>query len=323
MALKEASLDNRPSTLVKQQYIVGLSSEMRPVERLISEIAPTDIPVLLQGESGTGKEIVALRIHSLSRYRDLPFTKLSCAVLTPESLERRLNNSENGHAENNGNSASTLFLDEIGELDANCQRCLLHLIPDGSGVLAVQTLAGRIISSTTRDMESEVRDGRFRSELFYRLTGACLQLPPLRRRREDIPLLAKYFLSKYARIFQRKEMTLSDQVMQMLIEHPWPGNIRQLENVIKRVVALENEELGVAETRASLTVSRPGREIMESPSLKVASRTASRQAERRLILQTLEKTHWNRKRAAEALQISYKSLLFKLKQIQVPESDEV
>jgi two-component system response regulator AtoC len=323
VALKEPNLTISPSTLGEQQYISGVSLEMQPVERLISEIAPTDIPVLLQGESGTGKEIVALHIHGLSRYRDLPFVKLNCAALTPDSLEKRLGNSENGHREKNGNSTGTLFLDEIGELDAICQRRLLHLLPDGNGLPASQSLAGRIISCTTRDMESEVQNGNFRSELYYRLTGACLQLPPLRRRREDILLLVQYFLSKYARIFQRTEMTLSDQGMRLFVEHPWPGNIRQLENVIKRVVALDNEELGVADLRVSPVGLRLPHAKMPSPSLKAASRTASRQAERQLILQTLEKTHWNRKRAAEALQISYKSLLFKLKQIQVRESEEV
>jgi len=322
VALKQPYLVDTASTFGEQEYISGLSPEMQPVERLISEIAPTDIPILLLGESGTGKEIVALRIHSLSRYRDLPFTKLSCAALTPESLELELNRLEIGRAEKNKTGGGSLFLDEIAELDAHCQRCLLHLIPDESRFPPGPTFAGRIISSTTRDMEAQLRDGKFRSELFYRLTGACLQLPPLRSRREDIPLLVQHFLRKYARVFKRPEMKLSDQVLQLLLEHPWPGNIRQLENVIKRIVALENEELGVAETRASLTVSRSLRTNAPSLSLKAAARTASQQAERQLILQALEKTHWNRKRAAEALQISYKSLLFKLKQIQVRESEE-
>lgn len=152
-----------------------------------------------------------------------------------------------------------------------------------------------------------------------------MHLPPLRRRRDDIPLLVRHFLSKYARVFQRAEMTLSEGVMQLLMEHPWPGNIRQLENVVKRIVALENEELGIVDLKVSPMLSGLLHAAMAVPSrsLKAASRAASRQAERELILQTLERTHWNRKRAAEALQISYKSLLFKLKQIQGLESEEV
>ena len=303
-------------------YVSGTSLEMRPVQRLISEIAPTDIPVLVCGESGTGKEVVAIHIHSLSRHRDLPFVKISCSVLTADFLDVRVDQ-ESGNSEQNASKAGTLFLDEIGELDANCQRRLLHSIPDGNAHSEPQLLAGRIVSCTTRDMESEVLTGSFRSELFYRLNGVCLQLPPLRDRREDIPLLVKYFLGKYARIFQRTEMTLSDRVMQLLMECPWPGNIRQLENVIKRVVALENEELGIVDLKVSPLVARAAEPASTSRSLKAASRAASRQAERALILQTLERTHWNRKRAAEALQISYKSLLFKLKQIQVPESGEI
>ncbi len=304
-------------------YAAAVSPEMEPVQRLISEIAPTDIPVLLLGESGTGKEIAALQIHSRSRYKNLPFVKLSCAALTPEILDQRLKNSENGGAEKNGNVTGTLFLDEIAELDANCQRRLLHSIPDGDEVTAHRWFGGRIVSCTTRDMESELQSGKFRSELFYRLNGVCLYLPPLRRRREDIPLLVRHFLGKYARVFQRAEMTLSDQTLQLLVECPWPGNIRQLENVIKRIVAVENEELGIADLKVSPVVSCALQTATTSRSLKAASRAASRQAEREMILQTLERTHWNRKRAAEALQISYKSLLFKLKQIQVRESEQV
>jgi two-component system response regulator AtoC len=152
-----------------------------------------------------------------------------------------------------------------------------------------------------------------------------VQLPPLRRRQEDIPLLVRHFLKKYAEVFHRAEMTLSDHVMQLLVAHPWPGNIRQLENAIKRIVALENEELGIVDLKVSTMLSSSPHAAVAAPlrSLKAASRAASRQAERELILQTLERTHWNRKRAAEALQISYKSLLFKLKQIQVPESEKV
>jgi two-component system, NtrC family, response regulator AtoC len=314
---------NSSPTILGQQYISGISPEMQHVQRLISEIAPTDIPVYLQGETGTGKEIVALHIHSLSHHRDMAFTKLSCAALTPEFLESRLGNPENGHAASNSFGRGTVFFDEVGELDANCQRYLLHLIPDGGAVPVGQLLTSRIISCTTRDMESEVRLGRFRSELYYRITGVSVQLPPLRHRREDIPLLVQYFLFKYARIFQRAVMKLSDRTMQLLIGHPWPGNIRQLENVIKRVVALQNEDMGVAEIIAPLAAPRSPYADVSPSSLKAASRSASRQAERQLILQTLEKTHWNRKRAAEALQISYKSLLAKLKQVQVPESEEV
>jgi len=307
-------------------YISGISAEMQPVQRLISEIAPTDIPVLLLGESGTGKEFAAMQIHSLSRYRGLQFQKVSCSSTTAESLASHFVPWVDGNDSGDRSRLGTLFLDEIGELDPDCQKRLLHSIPDGGGFAAGQSIGGRIVSCSTRDLETDVHHGKFRSELFYRLSGVCVQLPPLRRRQEDIPLLARHFLKKYAQVFHREEMTLSDRIMQVLVEHPWPGNIRQLENVVKRIVALENEELGIVDLKVApmLASSPPHASITAPPrSLKAASRAASRQAERELILQTLEKTHWNRKRAAEALQISYKSLLFKLKQIQVPESEKV
>jgi two-component system, NtrC family, response regulator AtoC len=307
-------------------YISGVSPEMQPVQRLISEIAPTDIPVLLLGESGTGKEFAAMQIHSLSPYRDLHFQKVAGSSASAESLESHFIPWGNGSG-GGGNRTGTLFLDEIGELDQDCQRRLLHSIPDSGDLLTGQSVGARIVSCSTRDLETEVHCGKFRSELFYRLSGVCVRLPPLRQRRDDIPLLARHFLNKYTRVFQRPEMTLSDRVMQLLVEHPWPGNIRQLENVVKRIVALENEELGIVDLKISPIVAVPLRApvAVSSPSrsLKAASRAASRQAERELILQTLEKTHWNRKRAAEVLQISYKALLFKLKQIQVSESEAV
>ena len=306
-------------------YISGISAEMQPVQRLISEIAPTDIPVLLLGESGTGKEFAAMQIHSLSRYRGLQFQKVSCSSTTAESLASHFVPWVDGNDSGDRSRLGTLFLDEIGELDPDCQKRLLHSIPDGGGFAAGQSIGGRILSCSTRDLETDVHHGKFRSELFYRLSGVCVQLPPLRRRQEDIPLLVRHFLNKYAEVFHRAEMTLSDRVMQLLGEHPWPGNIRQLENVIKRIVALENEELGIVDLKVSPRFSGLSHAAVAPPlrSLKAASRAASRQAERELILQTLERTHWNRKRAAEALQISYKSLLFKLKQIQVSKAEEV
>jgi DNA-binding NtrC family response regulator len=298
---------------------------MQPVQRLISEIAPTDIPVLLLGESGTGKEVAAMQIHNLSLYQGLCFLKIPCSTVMPESWESQFNSRIDGNGDKNASPMGTLFLDEIGELDPDSQRRMLHSIPDGSGVAVGQTMGGRIVSCSTRDLETDVHQGKFRSELFYRLSGVCVHLPPLRRRRDDIPLLVRHFLNKYVKVFHRAEMTLSERVMQLLVEYPWPGNIRQLENVIKRIVALENEELGIVDLKVSPVFSSLPHAAIAAPSrsLKAASRAASRQAERELILQTLERTHWNRKRAAEALQISYKSLLFKLKQIQVPESEEV
>jgi two-component system response regulator AtoC len=306
-------------------YVAGISLEMQPIQRLISEIAPTDIPVLLLGESGTGKEMAAVHIHNLSLQQGLSFSKVACATVSSDGLEECFHFSGVEDGSGSNERAGTIFFDEIGELAPDSQRRLLSSIPDGSNIHIGKSIGPRIISCSTRDLENDVHQGRFRSELFYRVSGVCVHLPPLRQRREDIPVLVRHFLGKYARVFHRAEMTLSDRVMRLLAEHPWPGNIRQLENVVKRIVALENEELGIVDLKVSPMFSNLPHAALGVPSrsLKAASRAASRQAERELILQTLERTHWNRKRAAEALQISYKSLLFKLKQIQVPESEEV
>jgi two-component system response regulator AtoC len=304
-------------------HILGVSPEIVSVQKLLAEIGPTDIPVLLEGESGVGKEIAALQIHEMSRHGDAPFVKLSCAAFTPEKFQTKLSSLEIVAGEAGGRPTGTLFFDEICELDTNCQRHLLHSFPDQNGLTLHQTLAGRIISCTTKDLETEVHEGRFRSELYYRLNGVCLRLPPLRRRKEDIPLLAEHFLVRYAARFQRAPRILSDSTMRLLTEHSWPGNIRELENTIKKIVALDNEELGVSDLRIRPVEYRAPEFTQRVRSLKATSRAASQQAERELILQTLERTHWNRKRAAEALQISYKALLYKLKQIQVPGSGEV
>jgi two-component system response regulator AtoC len=318
--LNERTEKGNLASLGEQFFLSSLSAEMQPVQRLLSEIAPTEIPVLIVGESGTGKEIMALQIHERSGQKGLPFTKFSCATYAAASIQSQLREVENGQGTENRKSAGTLFFDEISELDADCQRHLLHLFPEGNGQRRNQSLVGRIVSCTVHDLESEVHGGRFRGELFYRLNGICLRLPPLRRRKEDIPLLAEFFLAKYSLLFHRRGMNLSERTLSLLVEYPWPGNIRELENVIKKIVALENEELAVSDLIARPTVPASSGAGMITRSLKAASRAASQQAERELILQTLTRTHWNRKKAAEALQISYKSLLYKLKQIQVPES---
>ena len=311
------------SSLGEQFFLSILSSEMQPVNKLLSEIAPTEIPVLIEGESGTGKEIAALQIHELSHHRGSHFTKLNCTGFGADSFEAQLREFENGRSAKNGKSAGTLFFDEINELDANCQRHLLNVFPDGNGVRRERALAGRIVSCTTRDMESEVHGGRFRSELFYRLNGVCLRLPPLRKRKEDIAPLSQFFLNKYSRLFQRREVSLSAHALGQLVEYGWPGNIRELENVIKKIVALENEDLALSGLGERSVPPAPSGPRLITHSLKAAARAASQQAERELILQTLSRTHWNRKKAAEALQISYKSFLYKLKQIRVPDSEEV
>lgn len=309
-------------TLESHFFVNALSPAIRALERIIEEIAPTDIPVLLVGESGTGKEVVALRVHQLSGRRREPFLKLVCTTLAPDLLEEPLHgNGEVGRAQELL-SAGTLFLDEISELDAACQPKLLHVLPDGDALPHPGRVRARVISASRRDLEEAVRSGHFREELYYRINGVCLHLPPLRHRREDIPGLTDFFLTKYAAHFGRPQPSLSPETLCQLVDYSWPGNIRQLENVVKKIVALGDEEWAMADFRSPAPERPAGGGVRESLSLKQAARAASREAERELILKTLERTRWNRKRAARALQISYKALLYKLKQIGLEESAE-
>jgi two-component system response regulator AtoC len=185
----------------------------------------------------------------------------------------------------------------------------------------------RVISSTTRNLEEEMKGGRFREELYYRINGVHLRLPPLRDRKDDIPALLEFFFKKYSSLFERSEPHISESTMDLLLRHSWPGNIRELENVARKIVALGDEKLAIHDLAAEngSRVPDPLPEAAVAPqaaythvpgrSLKEAARAASRLAERAMILNQLERTHWNRKRAARELQISYKALLYKLKQL--------
>src|SRR5580693_1665510 len=313
-------------------FVHSKSSAMRAVERTIADIASTEIPVLLVGESGTGKEVVALEIHRLSRRRDEPFVKCGCSGLTGDLLSARLQRAENISVEETASSGS-LFLDGINYLEPAAQTRLLELLPDGSGTPPQGCYSMRVISSTTRNLEDEMKAGRFREELYYRINGVHLQLPRLRDRREDIPALLEFFFTKYTSLCERPEPQVSDSTMSLLLRHSWPGNIRELENVARKIVALGDEHLAThditAENRSKASEPLPGASnIAEngyshvpSGSLKEAARAASRVAERAMILNQLERTHWNRKRAARELQISYKALLYKLKQLGLDGSD--
>jgi two-component system response regulator AtoC len=301
-------------------FVGGMCPAMQTLESVISEIAPTNIPVLLTGESGTGKEMFAHRIHRLSSHGEEPMMKIACASVNSATFSADLGLNTNGHSSSEANAAGTVFFDEISELDGTCQRNLVYALPDGDSRPRRGLLGARVISTTNRNLDDEMRAGRFRSELYYRINGVCLRLPALRDRKDDIPLLVEFFLTKYSAEFGRPRPSLSPRTLRMLLDHAWPGNIRELENVVKKIVALGDEQLAVPE----LVTTRPERPAApvetRSYSLKAAARAASREAERGMILDALARTRWNRKRAAQELQISYKSLLYKLKQIGLPDS---
>lgn len=302
-------------------FVGGMCPAMHTLESVVAEIAPTNIPVLLVGESGTGKAMFAQRMHRLSTRCDKQFVNIICAAMNPAELATELGLSANGNGHASAETAGTVVFDEISELDSICQRNLLYALPDGDGNARQGTLGARVISTTTRNLDEEMRAGRFRAELYYRVNGVCLRLPPLRDRREDIPILVEFLLSKHAAQLRRPRPSLSARTLRVLLDHAWPGNIRELENVVKKIIALGDEQLAVAEL--TVAPAPPRLEVRERRgySLKAAARAASREAERGLILKALEHTRWNRKRAAQELQISYKSLLYKLKQIGVQDSE--
>ena len=302
------------STLREHVFVSGTDPVMRALERVMTNIALTDIPVLLMGESGAGKEEVAVRIHQLSRRRDQPFIKMICASLVSDHLDELARELAEAAESSALALHGTVFFDELSELSASCQIKLLHILPDGDAVPNAPLLRARVISSTSQGIEEEVRSGHFRKELYYRLKGACLRLPPLRERREDIPALVDFFLTKHSSLLGRSRPDVSAATLRLMQAYDWPGNIRELENVIKKLVALGDEAVTVSDLDpGSAGRANPGG-AGERVSLKETARAASRQAERELIQQVLNRVRWNRKRAAQELQISYKALLYKLKQ---------
>jgi len=296
-------------------FVGGTSPAMSTLEGVLLEIATTNIPVLLVGECGTGKQVCAHRIHQLSHRSSERFIKISCAGARAESLATELGLEPGNRDDGCDEVAGTAFFDEISELEPLCQRTLLSALPDGEASPRRGILRARLISTTSLNLDEEMQAGRFRRELYYRINGVCLRLPALRERKEDIPLLADFFLLKHGVQFGRAHPSLSARTLDAFMEYSWPGNIRELENVVKRIVALNDEELAISELHRTAIVPTAARVEIRPPSLKVAARSASREAERGLILNALTRTRWNRKRAAQELQISYKSLLYKLKQI--------
>jgi two-component system, NtrC family, response regulator AtoC len=302
---KSTGLSTEPACLA---FVEGVSASMRPVEAVIRELAQSDVPVLVMAERGAGKHATAQRIHEMSGRNTQPFRWFRCATLKPADLR----DSRTGDPPASG---GTIYLDELADLRGDCQARLLEALPQMPGNDADNIGRARLICGSARDLEVEVKRGRLREDLYYRISGVCLRLPPLRQRKEDIPFLMGHFLRKYARDFGRTVPDLSAETLRLFLDYAWPGNLRELEDAARVLVALGDEHVALGGLRAVLSKPDAPSGNGGGLSLKAASRAASREAEKELILNTLTRTRWNRRRAAEELKISYKALLYKLKQI--------
>jgi len=305
-----------PELLSEADFVFGSGKILESLNATVGEIAQIDIPVLILGESGTGKDAYARLLHRFSGYSDALFKKINCSVLDPAQLHRQLQEGLEAHSELH--PAGTLFLDGIDELDLACQRLLLSFLPDGEVQQNPAPYRPRLISSSSRDLDEDVQAGRFRKELYFRINGVCLRLLPLRERKPDIRAFLEHFLKKHAKDLRKPAPAFSQGTVDTLMAYDWPGNIRQLENLARKMVALGNTNLAIEDIRIDAKARMPVPSEAQGSSLKFAVKAASRQRERELILQALERTKWNRKRAARELQISYKALLYKLKQIENP-----
>lgn len=313
---------------IPPEVIFGLSEGMSVVRQKLEKVAAANIPILIQGESGTGKEIIAKLIHARSPWVSGPFVKVNCPAIPGTLIESELfgyekgaftgaNGTKPGRVESAQNG--TLFLDEIAELELGLQAKLLQLLQDGQfcpvGGQEDKKVDIRVICATNRNLTEEIEQGTFRQDLFYRINVVNIQLPSLRERTADIPGICEFLRQIYSEKFNRPTHPLSARKLEMMQRHHWPGNIRELENLIKRYVILGTEDAITLELSSTSNSSFiPDIPTNGSISLKKVTRQAMREFESKIILRILQAQNWNRKRAASALNISYRALLYKLKE---------
>ncbi len=309
------------------------AAPMRAIRELVQQVADTDVPVLITGESGVGKEVIARLLHTDSARRGAAFVKVNCAALPEQLLESELFGTMRGAFTGADEDrpgkfelahGGTIFLDEIGEISSGTQAKLLQVLQDGcyyrlGGNREVRVDA-RVVASTNRRLEDAMAEGTFRTDLFYRLNVVRVEVPPLRERRDEIPLLARLFQRRYERQYGRNIGELPGWALEALRRYDWPGNVRELENLVRRMVVLQDVEGSVATLEphrrgaaspfdVDSLIGPEGR----IPPLKEVSRLAALEVEGELIRRALEQTNWNRRKAAELLDISYKALLYKIR----------
>jgi two-component system response regulator AtoC len=309
---------------------VTKNPRMLRVAQIIKRVAGTDLPILILGESGVGKEVMARYAHSHSGRANKPFVKVNCAALPHELLESELFGHERGAftgavTDREGKfeqaHTGTLLLDEIGEMSPHLQSKLLHVLQDGTftrlGARKETRVDARIIASTNIKIEKAIAQGKFRQDLYFRLNVISVELPPLRERREDIPALCDYFITNYRERYNSEIEGLSAELLNRFVQHDWPGNIRELENFVKRFLVLPDHHSLLADLssgeRTAVQDSVQATDSSQSFSLLNVGAGAADRAERELVRRVMEETHGNRKEAARRMNICYKALLNKLK----------
>jgi len=313
--------------------IIGQSDPIRETIALARKVTPSDTTVMLLGETGTGKELFAKAIHSNSKRAAYPFIALNCSAFSKDLLESELF----GHRAGAFTGAirdkkglieeadgGTLFLDEISELDPALQAKLLQLLQDGQfsriGSQEDTKVEVRVVSATNRELHRQMEDGNFRNDLFYRIAAMTIHLPALRDRAVDIPLISEYLLEYYNDKLNGRAPMLRPALLAKMQRYSWPGNVRQLENLIKRYVVMGTEDVILSELLQTNDRDALPDLTFDGPvSLKKLTRQAVRKVEARIILSALHANNWNRKKSARALGISYRALLYKLKDVGVPQ----
>jgi DNA-binding NtrC family response regulator len=335
MPLARNKAQMREIPLTPTTSFVVCSDHMRAITAQCDLMAATDLPVLILGESGTGKEILAHYIHKKSACSSAPFLKVNCAAMPADLLESELLGYEPGAFTGAIKSKpgkfelcdhGTIFLDEIGEMPPTLQAKLLQVLQDGTfsrlGGRTTIKVNVRVIAATNIDIRAAIAERRFREDLYYRINGFSFSLPPLRKRKEEIPVLVRYFIQRMGEKYARKPVNMPAALLNACIQYDWPGNLRELENFVKRYLVLGDDQAMMAELipeRASSTAPRIAEVSGDTPAggLKKLMSNVKGETEARVINAVLQKNQWKRKKTAAELRISYKALLYKMKQYEI------